>query len=547
LKIIKFNHPLFISALLPCILSIGCGKSTLENDSLGGNFSISIHVMDDSGCSLQGFDVSTKPETKNSVTDSTGHAILENIPQGIYSVSIHKSNYSDFSKTITVNDKQNNDLSFEYLRKVSVFIQDDLNHPCQDAIICTSPPTSELFADDNGGATFTNMPFIPLDFIIKRERYPSETLHISVLADTLYLDVKSASPSLTIFSPSHGSFIYYDNAHFSGTGFDLEDGELPDSSLVWYSDLDGFLGYGKNITVLHLSSGKHVIKLCGTDSSNKKSENSISVNVINNSYFPIPRKESWTYRYPVSDLHITDSDNNIEHWSLMEMKASMGDNSERITEISWKVMKDNVENYCYLFITDYIETEGDNLYLTKSVEKYSEYNGMMESVLTIDATINYTPRYLFLKNFSNISLEKNYSSSVQVESIWNYVYHAEFTKTSHEINNLLTQFEVGGIENIETDKGFFPAVSLKITQNNTLKKWFLTKNIGLIRIEDYIFNAHTVAVLHNTSFYLPPVQKNISIQTGLSNRPMNIDFKLDRKNFENMKNFHKFLVNMCPR
>ncbi|MGH9935369.1 MAG: choice-of-anchor D domain-containing protein, partial [Blastocatellia bacterium] len=50
-----------------------------------------------------------------------------------------------------------------------------------------------------------------------------------------------------------------------GTGIDLEDGGLPEESLMWSSDIDGHLGSGSLLQVASLSSGVHRITLSGRD------------------------------------------------------------------------------------------------------------------------------------------------------------------------------------------------------------------------------------------------------------------------------------------
>jgi hypothetical protein len=52
----------------------------------------------------------------------------------------------------------------------------------------------------------------------------------------------------------------------SGYAWDPEDGPLPDESLTWESDRDGFLDAGDEVVVSTLSSGHHIITLSATDS-----------------------------------------------------------------------------------------------------------------------------------------------------------------------------------------------------------------------------------------------------------------------------------------
>ncbi len=50
------------------------------------------------------------------------------------------------------------------------------------------------------------------------------------------------------------------------SGTDREDGVLPPESLTWESSIDGFLGTGNHLEVIHLSPGNHVLTLTAEDS-----------------------------------------------------------------------------------------------------------------------------------------------------------------------------------------------------------------------------------------------------------------------------------------
>ncbi|MFQ5604325.1 MAG: hypothetical protein ACE5HS_13740 [bacterium] len=62
--------------------------------------------------------------------------------------------------------------------------------------------------------------------------------------------VSTGVPTAVIDSPQTGVEVAPDTAiTLSGEGVDPEDGALAGNALSWYSDRDGFLGYGKSITV----------------------------------------------------------------------------------------------------------------------------------------------------------------------------------------------------------------------------------------------------------------------------------------------------------
>lgn len=61
---------------------------------------------------------------------------------------------------------------------------------------------------------------------------------------------------------------------------DLQDGELPDASLVWTSDISGRLGTGEIIVAKNLAAGLHTITLTATNSGGISTSKTISVTVV---------------------------------------------------------------------------------------------------------------------------------------------------------------------------------------------------------------------------------------------------------------------------
>jgi len=85
-------------------------------------------------------------------------------------------------------------------------------------------------------------------------------------------------PVIKITAPEDGaSFKVGQSINFSGTAFDLEDGQLPHDSMIWMSDIDNYLGKGRAFSHKKLSSGSHIITLTSWDSLNSQSSDGVFI------------------------------------------------------------------------------------------------------------------------------------------------------------------------------------------------------------------------------------------------------------------------------
>ena len=83
---------------------------------------------------------------------------------------------------------------------------------------------------------------------------------------SVVVSVDNTDPTATIVNPASGtSYASGRLIVFTGTGIDDEDGNLYGSSLVWTSNLDGFIGTGRSFSLSTLSVGTHLITLTVTD------------------------------------------------------------------------------------------------------------------------------------------------------------------------------------------------------------------------------------------------------------------------------------------
>jgi hypothetical protein len=96
---------------------------------------------------------------------------------------------------------------------------------------------------------------------------------------SISIQIKSVSPPTALISkPADGSnFSQGDAVFFEGSGTDYLGNQLPGSSLVWNSSLNGIIGTGTSFTRNDLSVGDHIITLTVTDSRGLESSQHITI------------------------------------------------------------------------------------------------------------------------------------------------------------------------------------------------------------------------------------------------------------------------------
>jgi formylglycine-generating enzyme required for sulfatase activity len=118
-------------------------------------------------------------------------------------------------------------------------------------------------------------------------------------------------PKVNITSPLDGeSFIEGVSITFAGAGEDFEGAALPDSVLIWRSDVNDNIGTGTSFENDNLSLGPHVITLTGTDSKGRSDSESISIDVTPSAAFVLIRADTFTMGSP-SDEPNRDSDETL--------------------------------------------------------------------------------------------------------------------------------------------------------------------------------------------------------------------------------------------
>ena len=97
----------------------------------------------------------------------------------------------------------------------------------------------------------------------------SDSFNVGTGESEGYFSVPNHAPNADISWPMDDSVFAGDQqVSLEGSGTDREDGVLPGTSLEWRSDIDGFLGTGRNLlrTANELSEGNHILTLSATDS-----------------------------------------------------------------------------------------------------------------------------------------------------------------------------------------------------------------------------------------------------------------------------------------
>ncbi len=149
-----------------------------------------------------------------------------------------------------------------------------------------------LLYSEDGGATW-----LPVTEYLTATTYTIDTAYLPGSADGRFRVIASDGFH-TSYDDSDASFTTPDNVplvgisapedgghgmlplNVSGAAYDLEEGELPDGSLIWSSDLDGPLGAGPNLNLEGLTLGLHHLTLTAIDSQGHTAAQSITYTVL---------------------------------------------------------------------------------------------------------------------------------------------------------------------------------------------------------------------------------------------------------------------------
>lgn len=104
----------------------------------------------------------------------------------------------------------------------------------------------------------------------------------STMADSGRFSVANNAPVVAIHAPGDGQlFTGVQSVFFQASVTDTEDGRLEGASIVWTSDLDGFLGTGTELvrSASELREGSHTVTATGTDSAGVVTAQSVTIEI----------------------------------------------------------------------------------------------------------------------------------------------------------------------------------------------------------------------------------------------------------------------------
>ena len=92
------------------------------------------------------------------------------------------------------------------------------------------------------------------------------------------------APDVNITTPTNNSqFTQGNSVTFTAVSYDVEDGTLQSSNMLWASNIDGIIGTGHSFSTSSLSLGTHAIVVIGTDRGARSATDTITLTITNGS------------------------------------------------------------------------------------------------------------------------------------------------------------------------------------------------------------------------------------------------------------------------
>jgi S-layer protein (TIGR01567 family) len=264
--------------------------------------------------------------------------IETNIPDSFY-IGRHNASDSDEAETIFIYNATE-EYRFEIIANLT---EEQKNSPENESFNFTMDRQSEGIQTIE---SFQNITLNENTTAILQVNITTENPKMSLdyNGDTLTDETKDPNsietnyaPTAAIISPEIGS-IYNQSeiVEFNGTGKDPEDGILTNTSLVWYSDIDGFIGSGERFSTVNLSAGSHIITLMVNDSMYLYGASSITITIADTEppvTTLIPSGTLGNNSWFISDVNVTLTATDTQTGSGVNITEYSFDNSTWTTYI----------------------------------------------------------------------------------------------------------------------------------------------------------------------------------------------------------------------
>jgi len=444
-----------------------------------------------------------------------------------------------------------------------VFVVDEFGRPVPNAAVTTNPPTGQFDTDADGIAVIENIEVRLYTLYVRRPGYPTYNKNIELTAaetQETSIVVETQPPNISIHYPLSENFLSIYDIRFKGAVVDPEDGALPDSTIVWTSNIDGKIGTGSEIRLDMLTLGRHEITLEARDSDGKSNTKTIVVYLVDfhpNSYFPLPIGAEWIYQHTNKKFSIINRSGYIEQWELFNLEVTYDEAKMRTSKMGYKVKIVTQEKEYHYTIVDELEKDGNDIYVKKTKENLQVWNGNPFGAPNNELNIEtkYTPRYILLENIRDLKENSSFEITTMNEVKWIYkdpfFGPREFTENFH----VTTSVDVGSNELCTTSWGeTFECIPVSIDQLESKRKWWLSRGVGIVKMQYNSFSWPPVAELFTTNLaaYTGSVEAGETARPAFAfeipdTRPLNTEPVPAEEGIERMRALRKILTGMSPR
>ncbi|MFC1607878.1 carboxypeptidase-like regulatory domain-containing protein [Candidatus Latescibacterota bacterium] len=539
-----------VITILIMFIAVGCSKDS-PVDPTSEVADIIVQVTNENGEPVPDAIVSTFPLTITSKTDESGVATIKGVFPRSYNVIVNKEGCPTFNKYIKLDDVGKENVTFIIYSEITVIIKDTEGRLIQDASITTNPATESVITNDQGQAVFHDVPERTYQFTIQREKLAPLNFNIVIDDNSngqVEFSILSEKPVVEIIEPSDKSVFGLTEISLTGAGSDYEDGDLPEDTFTWISNIDGEIGTGKNITP-SLSEGNHLISLQARDSDDNFVTTRISLVVVNydpNSYFPLVENISWEYNHNNPTFIVVNSNNVNELWEIIDLTTTVTNNNRRISTAYYDITIGTVVKHLRYMLTDFFEEEDNAVYVSFTTEKTIEWKSESEEnspYVTVNVSTSYSPRHLIINNIMDPRKDLPIETTTRVETEWTYTYFNTTSDLYHESYTLETTIKPGVSQFIQIDKGLFKADEIIYESSDEERSWWLTKGVGLIQLDYQISDFEQTALLFESDlldFYRAEKPAMRPAKKSSAPYPPKT-FKLNRETGEGWKDIFKHI------